>query len=121
MTASRLAGLAGTTVTLLFTDIEGSTSVLKGLGKEYADVSDEHRRLLRNAFAEHGGLEIDTQGDSLFWVFRRARDAAAAAADGQRALAEHRWPNVAALRVRMGLHSGEPQVGTEGLVGLSVV
>jgi YVTN family beta-propeller protein len=95
--------------------------VLKGLGEEYADVSAEHRRLLRNAFAAHGGLEIDTQGDSLFWVFRRARDAAAAAADGQRALAEHPWPNIASLRVRMGLHSGEPQVGPEGLVGLSVV
>jgi YVTN family beta-propeller protein len=102
------------TVTFLFTDVEGSTRLLKQLRDQYGSVLETHQRLLREAFAAHGGEEVDTQGDAFFYVFSRARDAAAAAADGQRALASHDWPEGAALRVRMGLHTGEPNLSEEG-------
>jgi YVTN family beta-propeller protein len=108
------------TVTFLFTDIEGSTALLKRLGEGYASVLDDHRRLVRAAFAAHGGREIDTQGDSFFYVFPRAKSAIGAAVEGQRALAEHRWPMGVELRVRMGLHSGEPLVGEDRYVGIGV-
>jgi YVTN family beta-propeller protein len=102
------------TVTFLFTDVEGSTRLLKQLRDSYGSVLAEHQRLLREAFAAHGGEEVDTQGDAFFYVFSRARDAAAAAADGQRALAAHDWPEGAELRVRMGMHTGEPNLSDEG-------
>ena len=109
------------TVTFLFTDIEGSTQLLKHLGGErYAEALDDHRRILREAFAEHGGHEIDTQGDSFFVAFRRAKDGVSCAIDCQRRLAEHEWPDGAELRVRMGVHTGEPAVGGERYVGLGV-
>ena len=98
------------TVTLLFTDIEGSTWLLQDLGDRYRRVLAEHRGLLRAAFADHGGHEVSTQGDAFFVAFSRASDAVAAAVDGQRALAAHRWPKGVELRVRMGLHTGEPTV-----------
>jgi YVTN family beta-propeller protein len=102
------------TVTFLFTDVEGSTRLLKQLRDRYGAVLAEHQRLLRDAFAAHGGEEVDTQGDAFFYVFSRARDAAAAAADGQRALASHDWPEGAEFRVRMGMHTGEPVLSDEG-------
>src|ERR1041384_7260151 len=92
------------TVTFLFTDVEGSTRLLQRLREHYGGVLEAHQRLLRAAFASHGGEEVDTQGDAFFYVFSRARDAALAAADGQRALASHDWPEGAELRVRMGMH-----------------
>ena len=109
------------TVTFLFTDIEGSTQLLKQLGAErYREALDDHQRLLREGFAEHGGHEIDTQGDSFFFAFRRAKDAVAAAIACQLRLAEHDWPDGAQLRVRMGIHTGEPAVGGERYVGVGV-
>ena len=81
----------------------------------------DHRRILREAFGAAGGREVDTQGDAFFYSFPRARDAVAAAVAGQRALAAHEWPGGASVRVRMGLHTGEPAVGDEGYVGLDVV
>ena len=107
-------GLPSGTVTFLFTDIEGSTRLLHELGDGYADALAEHRRVLREAFARHGGVEVDTQGDAFFVAFARASDAVAAAADGQAAL------EGGPLRVRMGLHTGEPIVTEEGYVGLDV-
>ena len=71
----------------------------------------EHQRMLRAAFEAHGGWEVDTQGDSFFVAFRRAKDAVAAAVAAQRDLAAHPWPHGGGVRVRMGLHTGEPQVG----------
>lgn len=109
------------TVTFVFTDIEGSTALLQELGDAYADVARDHRRLVREAFAEQGGTEIDTQGDSFFFSFARARDAVAAAVAAQRALRDHEWPGGREVRVRMGLHTGEPSVGDEGYLGLDVV
>ena len=108
------------TVTFLFTDVEGSTRLLKRIGERYGEIVVEHQRLLRSAFERHGGQEIDTQGDSFFVAFRRARDAAAAAIDAQRALASHPWPVSAELRVRMGIHTAEPTVQPDRYVGLGV-
>jgi class 3 adenylate cyclase len=109
------------TVTFLFTDIEGSTKLLQQLGDEYAGVVSDHRRILREAFGANGGTEVDARGDALFYSFPRARAAVGAAVAGQRALAEHEWPAGTEVRVRIGLHTGEPAVGDEGYVGVDVV
>jgi predicted ATPase/class 3 adenylate cyclase len=108
------------TVTLLFTDIEGSTRLLQHLGKRYAEVLEESRTLLRTEFHAFGGHEVDTQGDSFFIAFARATDAVMAAMAAQRGLASHPWPEGTTVRVRMGLHTGEPQRSAEGYVGLDV-
>jgi class 3 adenylate cyclase len=113
--------LPGGTVTFLFTDIEGSTRLLQELGDRYADVVRDHRQIIRDQLGEHGGTEVDTQGDAFFFSFPRARDAVAAAVAAQRALREHTWPSGADVRVRMGLHTGEPTVGEDGYLGLDVV
>jgi predicted ATPase/class 3 adenylate cyclase len=103
------------TVTLLFTDIEGSTRLLHSLGPDpYAEALAEHRRLLREAFAEHGGVEVDTQGDAFFVAFPTAEGAAAAALAGQGAL------QAGPISVRMGLHTGAPTVTGEGYIGVDV-
>ncbi len=109
------------TVTFVFSDIEGSTGLLKRLGERYAELIAEHRRVVRETFGAHNGVEIDTQGDSFFFAFARARDAVAAAVETQRAHAEHEWPGGEPVRVRMGLHTGEPAVGAEGYLGVDVV
>jgi class 3 adenylate cyclase len=108
------------TVTFVFTDIEGSTALLKRLGDRYGDALADHRRLIRQEFAARAGQEIDTQGDAFFFCFARARDAVAAAVAAQRALAAHAWPEHTELRVRMSLHTGEPVLGEEGYVGIDV-
>jgi class 3 adenylate cyclase len=109
------------TVTFLFTDIEGSTRLAKVLGAaRYGEVLDAHRRLLRDAFRETGGIEVDSQGDGFFMAFRSASEAVRAAAGALRALAEHRWPEGASVRVRIGIHTGEPAVVDEGYRGLAV-
>ena len=108
------------TVTLLFTDIEGSTQLLQQLGDRYASVLTECRRLLRAAFQQWNGYEVDTQGDAFFVAFARATDAVSAAVAGQRALANHPWPEGSVVGVRMGLHTGEPSLVSEGYVGIDV-
>jgi predicted ATPase/DNA-binding SARP family transcriptional activator len=107
-------GLPSGTVTLLFTDIEGSTRLLHELGERYTDVLAEHRTLLRDAFSRHHGVEVGTQGDGFFVAFARADDAVAAARDAQEALAR------GAVRVRIGIHTCEPVLTDEGYVGLEV-
>jgi class 3 adenylate cyclase len=109
------------TVTFVFSDVEGSTELLKRLGERYAELISDHRSIVRATFGVRGGVEIDAQGDAFFFAFARARDAAAAAVDAQRAHAEHSWPEGEQVRVRMGLHTGEPAVGEEGYLGLDVV
>jgi predicted ATPase len=101
-------------VTFLLTDVEASTRLLHELGDAYAGVLAEHRRLLRAAFHDHNGIEVDTQGDAFFYVFSRASDAVAAAEAGRAALA------AGPVRVRMGLHTGEPTLTDEGYVGIDV-
>jgi predicted ATPase/class 3 adenylate cyclase len=108
------------TVTFLFTDIEGSTRLLHDLGDRYKDALENHRRLLREAFDRHEGYEVDTQGDAFFVAFARAQDALQSAAEGQRALAAHRWPDGRQLRVRMGVHTCEATATEEGYVGIGV-
>jgi class 3 adenylate cyclase len=109
------------TVTFLFSDIEGSTRLLEQLGDRYANVLGDHRRILRERLGEANGQEIDTQGDAFFFSFTRARDAVTGAVAAQRALAAHEWPEGLAVKTRMGLHTGEPNVAEEGYVGLDVV
>ena len=109
------------TVTFLFTDIEGSTALLKALGSDrYHDVLVEHQRLLRGAFAASSGREVDTQGDAFFVAFGKARDAVSAALAAQRALAANDWPQGLAVRVRMGIDTGEPVAGEGRYVGLGI-
>lgn len=108
------------TITLLFTDIEGSTHLLQQLGDRYARLLTECRTLLRTAFHTYRGHEVDTQGDAIFAIFARASDALLAAVAAQRELALHSWPDAVAVRVRMGLHTGEPSRVAEGYVGLDV-
>jgi DNA-binding NarL/FixJ family response regulator/class 3 adenylate cyclase len=108
------------TVTFLFTDVEGSTRLLKRLRERYGEVRAEHERILREALEANGGQEIDTQGDSFFVAFSRARDAVGAAVAAQRALAEHPWPPGVRVRVRMGIHTGEPLAAAGRYVGLDV-
>ncbi len=108
------------TVTFLFTDIEGSTRLLRDLGDRYADVLADQHALLQGLFRQHGGQVVDTQGDAIFVAFPRAKDALAAAVAAQRALARHRWPGEAEVRVRMGLHTGEPLRTEPGYVGMDV-
>jgi YVTN family beta-propeller protein len=115
-----LAELPTGTVTFLFTDIEGSTRLLARLKRRYAELLEEHNRLLRNVFDRYGGQEIDTQGDAFFVVFPRAGDAVQAVVAAQRGLAAHAWPDGADVLVRMGLHTGEPIVGEDRYVGLGI-
>jgi class 3 adenylate cyclase len=110
----------GGTVTMLFTDIEGSTRLLQRLGDRYAALLADHHRLLRTAFQQWSGGEIDTAGDGFFVVFPRAGDALAAALAAQQELAAHPWPDGVRLRVRMGLHTGEPRRAESGYWGLDV-
>ena len=102
------------TVTFLFTDVEGSTRLLQEHGYRYADLLADHRRVVRDAFERHGGVEVDTQGDAFFVAFVTATEALEAAAEARDEL--ERGP----IRVRMGLHTGEPLVTDEGYVGIDV-
>ncbi len=115
LSAAQPEDLPTGTVTFLFTDVEGSTELLARLGRdEYAVLLDEHRRLLRTAFADAGGREVDTQGDAFFVAFPSATGAVQAAARTQRETA------ATPLQVRIGIHTGEPSVGPTGYVGLDV-
>ncbi|NOR88701.1 MAG: adenylate/guanylate cyclase domain-containing protein, partial [Anaerolineales bacterium] len=108
------------TVTFLFTDIEGSTELLKALGDKYVELLAQQRDLLREIFARWDGQEVDTQGDSFFYSFPRATQAVNAAIEVQRECCTHEWPEGVDLRVRIGLHTGEPLTWTEGYVGIDV-
>jgi predicted ATPase/class 3 adenylate cyclase len=109
------------TLTLLFTDIEGSTRLELAVGTErYAELRERHRTLLREAWADHGGVEVGTEGDSFFVVFERPSAAIAAAAEAMRALAREAWPAAEAIRVRAGLHTGEVALSGGSYVGTAV-
>jgi hypothetical protein len=118
---SRGEALPGSrTLSFLFTDIEGSTAMLRRLGGAYAGVLADHRRLIREALAAHGGREMDTQGDALFAVFGTAGACAVSAIAIQQAMAAHSWPGGERLRVRIGMHAGEAEQTQTGLVGIEV-
>src|SRR5687768_5547437 len=104
MTGAR-ADLPTGTVTFLFSDIEGSTRLVRALGDRYPALLSEHQRLLRGAFAAHDGVVVGTEGDSFFAVFERAIQGLRAAVDGQLAIEQHAWPTDARIRVRIGVHT----------------
>src|SRR5919106_712149 len=108
------------TVTFLFTDIEGSTRILQNLADRWQAILEDHNRLVREAIRDAGGIDLRTEGDAFFAVFRTASAAVAASAAAQRALAAHPWPREAPIRVRMGMHTGEGAVGGDDYVGLDV-
>src|SRR5215467_10543035 len=108
------------TVTLLFTDMEASTRLLQQVGERYTDLLEEYRHLLRAAFGRWNGNVVDTQGDAFFVAFARATDAVSGAVAAQRALASYVWPAEVVVRVRIGLHTGEPTLTSEGYTGLDV-
>ena len=109
------SNLPSGTVTFLFTDVEGSTELLRELGTtEYERALAEHRRILREAVNSHGGVEVDTQGDALFAAFPTAPGALEAASEALQGLAP------GPIRVRMGIHTGTPHVGEAGYVGIDV-
>ena len=103
----RMSGLPAGAVTFLFSDVEGSTRLVKALRERYPQVLAEHRRLVRAAIATHGGHEVDTQGDAFFAAFGAAKQAVLCALDIQRALGAHPWPDGALVRVRIGVHTGQ--------------
>ena len=115
-----MAELPAGTVTFLFTDIEGSTRLVAALRDRYVEALGGHDQLLRDAVTKGGGREIDTQGDSFFFAFPRAIDAVLSAVAAQRSLGAHEWPAGQSVRVRMGIHTGEPIVGGDRYVGLGV-
>src|SRR5262249_3588804 len=116
----RMSGLPSGAVTFLFTDIEGSTRLVKALRDRYPQVLAEHRRLVRAAVAGQAGHEVDTQGDAFFVAFASAKQAVLCSLEVQRALAGHPWPDGAPVRVRIGIHTGQA-VPTEGIyTGLAV-
>ncbi len=108
------------TVTMLFSDMEGSTRLLTRLGDAYADILRAQRRLQRAAYRRWHGREMGTEGDSFFVAFESARDAVNACVEAQRSLAAHKWPGGAEVKVRMGVHTGEPTPHEDGYVGLDV-
>jgi len=114
------ADLPEGTVTFLFTDIEGSTRLLYSLRDNYATLLADQRQILREAFANWKGYEVDTQGDAFFVAFSHATHAVSAAVEGQRMLALHAWPENVSVRVRVGIHTGEPWSGETGYIGMDV-
>jgi class 3 adenylate cyclase len=105
---------------MVFTDIVGSTRMLRDMGRErYVEALDDHRGLLRRAFRAHGGIEVGMEGDSFFYAFPLAREAVAGAVAGQRALRDHPWEEQR-IEVRMGVHTGEPMQADGGYAGLDV-
>ena len=115
-----MSGLPDGVVTFLFSDIEGSTGLVKALRERYPQVLAEHRRLIRAAIAPHGGHEVDTAGDGFFVAFGGATQAVLCALDVQRALGAHRWPSGAAVRVRVGVHTGQAVLAGDGYTGVAV-
>src|SRR5579864_326488 len=115
-----MSGLPTGRVTLLFTDIEGSTHLLQKLGDGYPAVLDTHREVLTRCIDGAGGAVVGMQGDAVFGVFASAEDAVRAALEAQTALVSQPWPGKVAVRVRMGLHTGEPTLRSGDYVGLAV-
>jgi DNA-binding NarL/FixJ family response regulator/class 3 adenylate cyclase len=115
-----VAELPQGTVTFLFTDVEGSTRLVEQLGNRWSGVLSSIRRLVRSGASAAGGHEIDVRGDELFHAFSDAHSAVDGAVAAQRAMREHAWPEGATVRVRMGIHTGEPELGDEGYVGIDV-
>jgi class 3 adenylate cyclase len=120
MAAMDGASLPAGTVTFLFTDVEGSTRLLKRAGTTYGAILGRHHELVRESISRHGGSEIDTQGEAFFVAFPRAKDTVAAAVEIQLAHAAEDWPGGVGVLVRIGVHTAEPDVGAGGYFGMGV-
>lgn len=120
MALSDERGLPHGTVTLLFADLEGSTRLLHALGGEYGTMLARQRTIIREIASRHDGREVDWAGDGAFLAFARATGAVTAAAELQSALEHEDWPSGAKVRMRIGIHTGEPRLGEEGYVGVDV-
>jgi YVTN family beta-propeller protein len=118
--SAAMTDLPSGAVTFVFTDIEGSTQLVRRLRDRYSDVLSEHQRLLREAFSAHGGHEIDTQGDAFFYAFASAHEAVLAAVAGQRALSGYPWPDETEVKVRIGVHTGQAAPVNGRYTGLAV-
>src|SRR5580693_8006096 len=118
--AGSMTDLPSGAVTFLFSDIEGSTRLVKALREQYAQVLAEHRRLVRTAIASQAGHEVDTQGDAFFVAFASAKQAVLCALQVQRALVGHEWPSGVSVRVRMGIHTGQATPVEGAYTGLAV-
>lgn len=116
-----MAELPDGTVTLLFSDMEGSTALVKRLGGDWSGLLSRHRELLRVAVEAEDGVVVDRQGDAMFAAFRSARAGVRAAVRAQEHMAREEWPQGARVRLRMGLHTGEPDRGEDGYTGIDVV
>jgi class 3 adenylate cyclase len=108
------------TVTFLFTDVEGSTRLLKRFGSGYGPILARHHDLVREAIGRHGGHEVDTQGEAFFVAFPRAKDAVSAAIALQRDHTREAWPDAAEVRVRIGIHTAEPELAQTGYIGMGL-
>ena len=115
-----MAELPAGTVTFLFEDIEGSTRLLQRVGDAYPDLLATHHQILREAITAGGGVEVQTEGDSFFAAFPTPAGALRAAVQAQRAVSKHPWPEGDAVRVRMGVHTGEGVLSGGDYVGLDV-
>jgi predicted ATPase/class 3 adenylate cyclase len=115
-----MGDLPSGTVSMMFSDIEGSTLLLSRLGPKYLAALDGHRRIMRQAWVAHAGTEVGTEGDSFFVVFRTAGAAVNAAIQAQRGLEGHPWPSGETIRVRIGIHTGSPQVHEDDYWGMDV-
>jgi class 3 adenylate cyclase len=115
-----MSGQTSGTLTFLFTDVEGSTRLLRELGDHFPAVQARQQSVLRDAFADHGGRVVDSHGDSFFVAFTRPRDAVLAAVSAQQSLGSERWPPPVEIRVRMGIHTGPVELTGERYVGLAV-
>lgn len=115
-----IAPLPAGVVTFAMTDIEGSTRLFRELGESYVELLATHQAVLRRPFIHHGGVEVGTEGDALFFVFADAAAAVAACLQGQRALATHPWPPGAEVRVRIGVHTSEAKPVGHDYVDLAV-
>ena len=112
--------MAGDTRVVVFTDIEGSTRLLRALGTRFDDLLARHHALMRTAVVAHGGTEVGTEGDAFFVLFDDAASAVAACVDAQRALAGEAWPDDGVIRVRIGVHAGEVRPGGDNYIGMGI-
>jgi class 3 adenylate cyclase len=115
-----VTGLPTGTITLLFTDIAGSTQLLQQLGSRHDELLAEHNRLMREMIPAHRGYVVSTEGDAFFAAFKRTREAVDAATSAQRALAAHAWPQAVELRVRMAIHTGEVHLYADEYMGVDI-
>ena len=112
--------LPGGTVTFLFLDIEGSTGLLERIGTDYPQLLATYREITEQAVDRHGGAIFGSEGDGLFAAFAEAGEAVRSAIETQQAFDSADWPDRAAVKVRMGIHTGAPTLIGDDYTGIDV-